>query len=100
MQKPSREAQKSFTWDATVGPAIHVDANPGPTRKYKHNKMVAKKTHKSLIAFSLVYPILFVDRAVMSHDTALKLLGLSGGQNKTKAGVRAYLSYSYPFCSS
>lgn len=23
----------------------------------------------------------------MSHDTALKLLGLSGGQNKTKAGV-------------
>ena len=51
MQKPSREAQKSFTWDASVGPAIHVDANPGPTRKYKHNKMAAKYSHKSLIAF-------------------------------------------------
>ena len=26
-------------------------------------------------------------RSAMSHDTALKLLGLSGGQNKTRAGV-------------
>ena len=33
MQKPSREAQKSFTWDATVGPAISVDANAGQPRK-------------------------------------------------------------------
>ena len=33
MQKPSREAQKSFTWDATVGPAISVDANAGQQRK-------------------------------------------------------------------
>ena len=29
MQKPSREAQKSFTWDATVGPRISVDGNGG-----------------------------------------------------------------------
>jgi len=58
MQKPSREAQKSFTWDATVGPGISVDANAGQPRK-----------------------------SAMSHDTALKLLGLSGGQNKTRAGV-------------
>ena len=33
MQKPSREAQKSFTWDATVGPAIAVDPNAGQPRK-------------------------------------------------------------------
>jgi len=58
MQKPSREAQKSFTWDSTVGPAISVDANAVQPRK-----------------------------SAMSHDTALKLLGLSGGENKTKAGV-------------
>ena len=42
MQKARREAQKSFTWDATVGPAIPADPNAGQPRKYSRNTLWLK----------------------------------------------------------
>ena len=73
MQKPSREAQKSFTWDASVGSGTSVDANAVQQRKYSGKNIIITFQNQN--------------RSAMSHDMALKLLGLSGGENKTRAGV-------------
>ena len=68
--------------------AKHKNRSPGThPLVLEHLWMPMQYSRESIPEKNIIITFQNQNRSAMSHDMALKLLGLSGGENKTRAGV-------------